>query len=289
MRIAYLTSSVSRQAGGLLPVLRRLAAEQAAVNGGSIRVFALEDRFTAADRPEWNGVVVRTVIGRGPAAFGYAPGLVDSIEDAGPDLVHCHGIWMYPSVACLRWAKRTGRPYVVSPHGMLDAWALRNSAWKKRLAGWLYENAHLRRAACLHALCEAEARAFRAYGLKNPICVIPNGVDPPETLEASAPDWEDEDLQGARVLLYLGRLHPKKNLLNLLRAWAAIQREAAFAKRWRLIICGWDQGGYEGRLKEAAREFGVEATVRFPGPQFGEAKHAAFCRADAFVLSLIHI
>ena len=46
------------------------------------------------------------------------------------------------------------RPYLVSPHGMLDPWAVRRAAWKKRLVAWWFENAHLAGAACLHALTQ---------------------------------------------------------------------------------------------------------------------------------------
>ena len=63
---------------------------------------------------------------------------------------------------------------------MLEPWALRNAKLKKRIAALLYENEHLRRAACLRALSKAEAESIRAYGMRNPICVIPNGVDLPE-------------------------------------------------------------------------------------------------------------
>jgi poly(glycerol-phosphate) alpha-glucosyltransferase len=167
---------------------------------------------------------------------------------------------------------------------MLDLWALGNSSWKKRLAGALYERRNLRGAACLHALCEADARAIQAYGLKNPICVIPNGIDPPPSLEAPPPDWEDGGTRGAKVLLYLGRLHRKKNLLNLLRAWAGVQLENQAAREWRLVIAGWDQNGYQVQLEHAARKLEIKGTVRFPGPQFGGAKHATLRRSDAFIL-----
>ena len=56
--------------------------------------------------------------------------------------------------------------------------------WKKRIAALLYENQHLRGAACLRALSEAEAQSIRSYGLRNPICVIPNGVDLPDLRES---------------------------------------------------------------------------------------------------------
>jgi glycosyltransferase involved in cell wall biosynthesis len=284
MTIAFLTASVSHNAGGLYDAVRRLAVEQAALNGSSILVFGLEDLGTFKDLAGWQGLPVQTAAVLGPRSFGYAPQLLRSLAAAQPDLLHQHGLWMYPSVACCRWSTRTRKPYIVSPHGMLDPWALGNSAWKKRLARWLYENRNLRGAACLHALCEAEACAIRAYGLKNPICVIPNGIDVPPSLQAPPPDWEDGGTRGAKVLLYLGRLHPKKNLLNLLHAWTAVQHGNKAVRDWRLVIAGWGQNGYQAQLERAASDLEIERAVRFPGPQFGDAKHATLCRADAFIL-----
>src|SRR5207253_2193697 len=76
----------------------------------------------------------------------------------------------------------------------------------------------------LRALCDAEAQSMQAYGMRNPICVIPNGVDLPESFPISGFGVQDSALLrvagGRKVLLYLGRLHPKKNLMNLIRAWA---------------------------------------------------------------------
>ena len=78
---------------------------------------------------------------------------------------------------------------MISPRGMLDPWALRNSAWKKRLAGRLYENRNLRSAACVHALCESEYESIRAYGLTNPVAIIPNGIDLPADGPKPPPPW----------------------------------------------------------------------------------------------------
>ena len=184
------------------------------------------------------------------------------------------------------WSKRTRRPYLVTPQGMLDPWALNHARTKKQLAGWLYEGRHLRDAACLHAVCEAERDAFRAYGLRNPVCIIPNGVDlPPPGFQPPLPAGVEQVPAGSKVLLYLGRLHGKKGLLNLLRAWAQIQAQVpASAGEWCLVIAGWDQGGHEQTLRQAARELAIEDSVRFVGALFGEAKDAAYHHADAFVL-----
>ncbi len=140
----------------------------------------------------------------------------------------------------------------------------------------MFQNSHLHAAACLHALCQSEADSIRAYGLRNPICVIPNGIDLPAPGDASA-SFAAKIPSTAKVLLYLGRLHPKKGLPDLIRAWPAAGRD------WHLVIAGWDQGGHENELKKLVAELGLER-VHFPGPQFGPAKDAAYRRADAFIL-----
>jgi glycosyltransferase involved in cell wall biosynthesis len=282
MRIGFLTDSISRRAGGFFYSVRRLA-QQLNLDAVTVKVFTLRDPDTERDRPAWTGVDVFAGKVLGPAAFGYCPELVGLLKQESPDLLHLHGLWMYPSVACWRWGSGNDRRYVVSPRGMLDPWALRNSAWKKRLAAWVYENANLRGAACLHALCEAEARAIRAYGLRNPIAVVPNGVDLPCEAASGPASWAPSLPEGTKVLLYLGRLHPKKGLSNLLRAWRAVASEGA-SEGWRLLIAGWDQGGHEAELRRLAVELGVEGSVVFAGPQFGQDKEASFRRADAFTL-----
>jgi poly(glycerol-phosphate) alpha-glucosyltransferase len=169
---------------------------------------------------------------------------------------------------------------------MLDPWAVKNSAWKKKIVGFLYENKHLRQAACIHALCMSEYEAVRAFGLKNPVAVIPNGVDLPE-LEEKHPevDWFQNIKDGKKVLLFLGRLHPKKGLVNLLHGWAKAEKLApGKTKPWQLVIAGWEQGGHRAELERLAADLGVEHDVHCIGPQFDEQKQATLARADAFVL-----
>ncbi|WP_333689109.1 glycosyltransferase [Methylococcus capsulatus] len=283
VKVGVLTASISRNAGGLFESVRSLAL-QTKETGHGVQVFSMADGFSAEDVAHWKDLPVCLLTGRGPAAFGYAPGFGAALDRTGLDLVHIHGLWMYPSVAALRWSRRWNRPVVVSPRGMLDPWAVRNSAWKKRLAGWLYEDAHLRRAACLHALCHAELEAIRSYGLANPVAVIPNGVDLPRRDDSqSPPAWVERVPQDARVLLFLGRIHPKKGLVPLLHAWQRVSTLAREAP-WHLVIAGWDQGNHQAELQALAWRLGLSDRVHFVGPQFHEEKDRSFARADAFVL-----
>lgn len=274
-RLSFLTASISRAAGGVFDALRNLAIAIKTENRYSLSVVALRDPETDRDQSLWGDVDTTALRVHGPRAFGYALGLVRALELSDPDILHVHGLWMYPSVAAIHWS-RGGKPYVLSPHGMLDPWALNNSRLKKRISAVLYENRHLHRAACLHALNRAEAEAIRAYGLRNPVCVIPNGVELPASMEPKGP-------QPIRTLLYLGRLHPKKGLPKLIEAWSLVHKEAD-KSGWRLAIAGWDQNGHQADLQALTAKLQVDSSIRFVGSQFGKAKIASFNSASAFIL-----
>lgn len=287
-----MTSSVSRQGGGIFFAMRSLGKALVASAGVEVEVHGVVDGGWAGDAESWKPVRCEGHEGRGPGGLAYAPGMGGALLAGGYDLLHTHGIWQWPSAAVKGWHGKTGKPYVVSPHGMLDSWAVRQSRWKKRLVSVCYERAHLREAGCLHALCAAEAEAIRAYGLRQPIAVIPNGVDLPE--------GEVGERGEDRWMLFMGRLHPKKGMPNALRAWAG-RREEARRGGWRLVVAGWDQGGHEGELKRLATESGLtwaevpaaelvrggvrpEVEVVFAGSAFGEVKDALMRRVSAFVL-----
>lgn len=285
MKIGVLTMSISRQSGGLLWAVRSLALSLTEA-GSCVKIFAGKDRDTEADLPYWDGLQVVTMSRYGPSSFGYMPALRSALRDADLDLLHTHGLWMYPSVAALGFHRKNKRPLVISPHGMLDPWALSNSAWKKRLATLCYERAHLQAAACLHALSQSEYESIRAYGLTNPVAIVPSGVDLPG-LNTNQPEakWGSNLPIDSRVLLFMSRIHHKKGLGNVLPAFAQVRRESpSAAKRWHLVIAGWEQGGHEEELKQLTAILGLRDCVHFVGPQFDEAKAASLVRADAFIL-----
>lgn len=306
MNSVSLIGSVSRRAGGLFESVRRLHQELISNSEGpantrtgspadpngkiSARVLGLRDEFTPLDVNAWQPVPVRQFRVLGPRCFGFAPGLLGDLKNSRPDLVHVHGLWQYISLAAVLWRRRSGRPHLVSPHGMLDSWALKHSACKKRCSWALYEERHLRGAACIRALCEAELGSIRALGLRNPVCIVPNGidlVDLNQRSDAAGPYTESS----TKVLLYLGRIHPKKGLALLLRAWAQNLRR----NDWLLAIAGWDQAGHEAQLKGLATQLGLQwsdtlhafprkPSVLFLGPQFGPAKERLLRRCDAVIL-----
>ena len=283
MNVALLTTTMSRRGGGVWEFIRHVASGLSK-SGITASVVGLRDcRASGSDLTCLSELKVIACDVTGPDAFGFSRGLLPALCQLSPDVVHAQGVWMYPSLASLRWHRRSKRPYMVSPHGMLDAWALGRSSIKKKIASLWYERQHLRSAACLHALNEAEAGAIRAQGLVNPICIIPNGVKIPSAISAKKAAWAEELEPGTRVLLYLGRLHPKKGLVALVRAWQHVRTDAD-REGWRLVIAGWDQGSHARELSELIRDLCLEQSVRLIGPQFDGDKDATFRAVDAFIL-----
>jgi glycosyltransferase involved in cell wall biosynthesis len=87
------------------------------------------------------------------------------------------------------------------------------------------------------------------------------------------------------VLLYLGRLHPKKNVANLIRAWKqTVDAHPSTRDGWIVAIAGWDQAGHERELKKLTSDSGLLESIRFMGPLFGQNKDAAYRACDAFIL-----
>lgn len=271
--------SVSRRAGGLLDGVRRLT-QCLAEQGVESQVFSIHDEHTDSDLGLWGMLEPAVFNAKGPA--GYSPELLHAVranEDA--DIGHGHGLWNYTGIALHQWAQRYGKPCVVSVHGMLNPLALKCSRWKKQIASALFEREYLAGAACIRALSHAEAESIRQYGLSNPICVIPNGVDIPEK---DRDDSLSRPLTNNR-LLYLGRFHSGKNIENLLRAWkkADIERKGHHGE-WKLIVAGWGEHGYEKKLKKTTEKLGLSDIVEFPGPRFDKEKNEMYSSVSGLIL-----
>ena len=189
------------------------------------------------------------------------------------DVIHNHGLWMMPNVYSGTAAKRSGTPLVVSPRGTFSPVALARSRRVKKTFWWLKQRAAVEQAKCLHATCEQEYRDIRAFGLKQPVAVIPNGVDVPEIDPAS-------NLVRQKTLLFLGRIHPIKGLEDLLDAWSALAGEHP---DWKLVIAGSDPVGHEADLRAKAEQLHLPR-VSFVGPLYREAKHKAYLDCDLYVL-----
>jgi len=192
------------------------------------------------------------------------------------DILHNHGFWMMPNVYPGRVAHRRGIPYVVSPRGTLGEWPFRSGSKIKRLFWPLVQQPALDAVTCFHATAQTEYDDIRRMGFRQLVVVIPNGIDVPEYVPKHGGP--------TRTLLFLGRIHPKKGLEFLLRAWEAVQYRFT---DWRLRIVGPNERGYRDEMQRLAEYLRLER-VEFVDPRYGERKLREYREADLFVLPTRH-
>jgi len=266
---------------------------------------------------------------------GWCPELrrvvMEEVKNA--DIVHNHGLWMWPNAYAREAAAAAGKPLVISPRGMMESWSLNRSKLRKAVAWRLFEKKNLQSAIMFHATAASEAESIREVTKRlndqetkraeGPIVVAPNGVDLPdlenrpgrELLEGKFPQ-----LRARNWVVFMSRLHPKKGIDVLLRAWAR-QKEVT-CEKWRvksghtaapphrnteptlrdsvssahgergqtphrgavLVLAGSDLIGYGKDIERMVRDLRLEDSVVIVGEVRGDSKDCLLANADVFVL-----
>lgn len=199
----------------------------------------------------------------GISPYGYSRSMNRFLDLADYDLYHTNGLWMHCNHETCVAARKKGRPYVITPHGMLYPQAMACSAWKKKLllvVGGVDKD--LKEAACIHATCKEEMEHYRALGYKNPVAVIPNPVPMPDFLKEIKKD------NSVKRIGFLGRLHPRKNVEALIDAWISFGEEV---RDCQLVIMGKGDEAYEQMLRDKVQQHGLD-NVEFAGFVTGREK-----------------
>ena len=287
--VRHLLVTVGPESFGLGPVALNLVREQRAL-GIDAKIWCLDNPSDIQWAAGSSGVAPECIMGfqrRGPGFLGYSPEMERATvrsEGENIDIIHQHGIWTGISRVANLWRDRFHGPTIIAPHGSLEGWAIKRSAWKKRLALAAYESRNLNEARCFHATAQPEVEGIREYGLRKPIAVIQNGV---------SDEWLRSDGIGTdlrlkyelpadhRILLYMGRVSPIKNIRMITEAMAGIRDEL---QGWLLVIAGKDEFGYQREMEAVVKQLKLEQWVRFIGRVDPEDKRNVFAAADIFVL-----
>ncbi|MDQ1148137.1 glycosyltransferase involved in cell wall biosynthesis [Sphingobacterium zeae] len=204
--------------------------------------------------------------------------LESGLKRTTTDLFHGHGIWDFPVSQMAKVARRLNVPYIISIRGMLEPWSLKQSYLKKRLAMLLYQHNDLKNATCLHATAKMEAKSIRLLGYKNPIAIIPNGID---LSQYPIKDWKEQKKE-KRKILFLSRIHPKKGIEYLIEAWKKLDSE--IKSNWEIEIVGNGESEYIAFLNNLIKSNYLEKSIKILGPKFGPDKIETYHQSDLFVL-----
>jgi glycosyltransferase involved in cell wall biosynthesis len=200
-----------------------------------------------------------------------------SISKKDITLIHLQHVWDPYIHVIAWWARRKDIPYIITPRGMLEPWIMSHNFWKKRLGMFLYQKKDLNKARVIHATCELEKKNIRNLGFKNPIKIIPNGVDLSK-FPTDIPIKSDQP----KKILFLSRIHQKKGIEFLIEAWSKLDIQTR--EGWIIEIIGNGDLNYINALKKNVINLGLGSQIFIKDPVFGKEKIRAFREASLFVL-----
>ncbi|MDF3056747.1 MAG: glycosyl transferase group 1 [Rariglobus sp.] len=235
MRITQIVASLESRHGGPSRSVRGLAAGLAQA-GDTVELLSTAPDGDGTARVD-DGLTTRIFSREWPQMISPSASLLEHLLGNDHDVVHHHGLWLRPLHYARRAAARRSAPLVISPRGMMSAWAWNHHRLKKSLAArWIHPGA-FSTAAGWHVTSEDEAGDIRRLGFTQPVCVAPNGVtvpDPEEERSATL-HWRAAcpSLHGRRVALFHSRFHSKKRVLELIDLWLSSARGD-----WILLLVG---------------------------------------------------
>lgn len=233
MTICHIVASLDPRHGGPSKAVRALARAQAGL-GNRIELLT---SGPAPGLQEEGTLTVRTLRGGWPRALCPIPGLRSALENARPDVVHVHGLWLRPLHTAHHFANRAGIPLVLSPRGMMSPWAWRHHRWNKAFAERFVHPGAFQAVSGWHATSAEEAQDIRDLGFMQPVCVAPLGVDVPGEVELATAKSQWNEISPAtqtqRTALFYSRFHGKKRILELIDLWIELA-----PKDWMLLLVG---------------------------------------------------
>lgn len=199
-------------------------------------------------------------------------------EGPAADLIHVTGIFSWMNLAAAAVGRRHGVPVIVSPRGSLDPDALIFSPLKKAVFFWLGGTRALDEAAAFHVTSQMERAHVAARLPGRRIEVVPNGVSLPSDDDLA--QWTNAP-PAAPTALFLGRIHPKKNVIPLVQAWASVASRHAGAN---LVLAGPDDHGHRAEVERTIVALGVSGSVRLAGFVGGEALSRLLATSACLIL-----
>lgn len=206
--------------------------------------------------------------------LGIAPTYKRDILSLGEyDIYHAQGVWQWNTYALASAARKAGKPYLITPRGMLYPQDIaKSNAFFKKLSLRLRLLGDLNRAACVHVTCKEEMMHCRNLGVTAPIAVIPNPVE--------IKDYPHRKQDSVRRIGYLGRVSRRKNIEGLIEAFHALGDEAKDAE---MLIIGSGDMEYESYLRRMVEKYSL-SNVRFAGFLSGEEKDKALASCSVLAM-----
>jgi len=287
MKLLNVLPTLDPAAGGPVEGVRQCALALTAM-GHCVEAATLDDPAA----PFLAGAPL-SVAALGPAIarYGYAPRALSWLRSNAPrfDAVIVHGLWQYPGFVTRQALRALDVPYYVFAHGMLDPWFKQTYPFK-HAKKWLYwpwgEYRVLRDAHAVLFTTDEERllarQSFWLYRARERVVSFGAAAPPDDTVRMRAAFLAAYPaLARRRLLLFFGRLHPKKGCDIVLQAFAHV---APSDPALHLVFAGAGDAQTTARLHALAARLGIAERVTWTGLLQNDLKWGALAASDAFVL-----
>ena len=278
-RIIYITEDHSQLNTGVTAVVNLLAGWCARCAGEAVQVTVIATGGASVAPPK-KVKLIEIFVPVWARSWRWGAGFNRALRKvlAEPDcnVLHLHGVWRAAPWMAQRVATEIGVPSVLTVHGMLEPWAWHGQGCMQRLKKQLYwkfvARPVFRNVSVLHAITPLERDHLAELIPGKPIELIPNAIDLARVDQESL----GHEVQPEKIVLFLGRIHPKKGIDLLIEAFIAAQ----IGNDWRLLIVGPDEDkAYMRRLNRIVEDHAASSTIQFIGPVYSAEKISWLTRA----------
>jgi len=201
------------------------------------------------------------------------------------DVVHVHSVYLYPTFIASFWCAKYNIPYIINPFGALDIDMMRLRGFiRKKVYLSFVETRNIDNAAAIQATSTYEKIKMQYFRFKSRIVIIPRGIDISQYVDCRDKGYlvkRYPELRGKKIILFLGRIHPKKGLELLADAFKMVIQSQPDA---RLVIAGIGDHSYNKKVRFFFKKKNINKHTVFTGILLGENKISAFYDSHVFVL-----
>lgn len=194
------------------------------------------------------------------------------------DALHIHSIFSYTSTTSMLIARIKKVPYVVRTIGQLNAWSLSQSRLRKFLMLSIIEKSNLMASVGIHVTSDSEMVDLKLVCHHRNVLCLELGVDIP-----LIDKLKSKSTNHVTSFVFLSRIHPKKQLDLLLKAFGYLHKECG-QESWYLYIAGDGDSDYIDFLKQLALNYGISDYIEWMGHVSGESKVNLLTKSDWLVL-----
>lgn len=291
MKVLHVIANLSSRYGGSSKACFELARSVAAM-GHTVSIYTTnQDGTTELDVPKGSPVFsdeveIRYFPIQHPRFWGFSLPLARALRTAVQehDVVHIHSLYLFHGLVAAHYCRKYSVPYLIMPHGALNPLIFERHRFRKSIMEFAFERRNIKCAAAVCFTSKEERRLAEPHTSGARDVIIPNSLELAEyenLPDAGTFRVRYPEVDGKRIILFLGRINFIKGLDILTQAYSNIARSRDDV---HLVIVGNGNDKFESKVRSWLKDWKVHDRTTFTGMLLGDDKLAAFQDADVFVL-----